>query len=255
MKKLMNRQLTPEEKEYFKRNRKMVIIRSILLIGFLLVFNVFAWFIYISKVSTTMDLHVLSWDVVFSEGGSSVKDVNLNVDIYPGMDEYSYTLSVNNSSETSASLYFTTNSVKLFGQEMITQSMQEHDKIVMLATELPFEITYDVSSNVLDEEGNESFTISVNWDYEDNSAYFKVPSIFTFDEELTYYTKQGSTYTVDATVTSANYATKASTLYLQKDEIDSYIGEQCGIYQNANNKSCLELKGVLTAEQAENTGN
>ena len=138
---------------------------------------------------------------------------------------------------------------------MITQSMQEHDKIVMLATELPFEITYDVSSDVLDEEGNESFTISVNWDYEDNSAYFKVPSIFTFDEELTYYTKQGSTYTVDATVTSANYATKASTLYLQKDEIDSYIGEQCGIYQNANNKSCLELKGVLTAEQAENTGN
>ena len=39
--------------------------------------------------------------------------------------------------------------------------MQEHDKIVMLATSLPFEITYDVSSNVLGEDGNESFTISV----------------------------------------------------------------------------------------------
>ena len=254
MKKLMNRQFTPEEKEYFKRNRKMIIIRSILLIGFLLVFNIFAWFIYISKVSTSMDIHVLSWDVVFSEGGSSVREVNLNVDIYPGMDEFSHTLSVNNSSETSASLYFTTNSVTLFGQELITQSMQEHDKIVMLATELPFEITYDVSSNLLDEDGSESFTIAVNWDYEDSTAYYKVPSVFSFDEDLTYYTKQGNVYTEDTTVTSANYSTKVSSLYLEKDEIDSYIGEQCGIYQSSNNTSCLELHGVLTAEQVENTG-
>ena len=254
MNKLMNRQLTPEEKEYFKKNRKLVIIRSILLIGFLLVFNVFAWFIYISKVSTTMDIHVLSWDVVFSQGGTSVKDVNLNVDIFPGMDEYTHTLSINNSSETSASLYFTTNSVTLFGQELITQSMQEHDKIVMLATSLPFEITYDVSSNVLGEDGNESFTISVNWDYEEQNAYFKIPSVFTFDSDLTYYRKSGSTYTADSTITSANYSANVANLYLEKDEIDSYIGEKCGIYQSTYNKSCLELHGVLTAEQ-EDTGN
>ena len=90
MKRKINRQFTEEEKAYIKRNRKILIIRSVLMLGFLLVFNVFAWFIYISKVNTEMDIHALSWDVVFSEGGNAVKDVTIALDVYPGMEEYAY---------------------------------------------------------------------------------------------------------------------------------------------------------------------
>ena len=97
--------------------------------------------------------------------------------------------------------------------------------------------------------GVATFVITVKWDYEDN-VYFKVPSIFQYDNELTYYTLSNNTYTEDTTVTSSNYASKLSTLYLYKDDIDSYIGEKCGIYSSQNNTTCLKVIGDIVAEQA-----
>ena len=125
MKKKISRQFTEAEREYIKKNRKILIIRSVLMLGFLLVFNAFAWFIYISKVNTELDIHALSWDVVFSESGTAVKDVTIALDVYPGMEEYTHTITVNNSGETAANLYFDTKSVKLFNTELLTGSMTE----------------------------------------------------------------------------------------------------------------------------------
>ena len=39
-----------------------------------------------------MDIHALSWDVVFSEGGNAVKDVTIALDVYPGMEEYNHSI-------------------------------------------------------------------------------------------------------------------------------------------------------------------
>lgn len=249
MKRKINRQFTEEEKAYIKRNRKILIIRSVLMLGFLLVFNVFAWFIYISKVNTEMDIHALSWDVVFSEGGNAVKDVTIALDVYPGMEEYNHSISVTNSGETSANLYFDTKSVTLFGTELLTSSMTEAQKEELLRTLLPLTIEYAFANTVVNQSHNSSFTISVNWEYESNT-YYKVPSVFQYDDELTYYTRSGNNY-IEATVTSGNYNTLKNSLYLYKDDIDSYIGEKCGEYQNTNNNSCLILHGELVAEQSQ----
>ncbi len=249
MKKKISRQFTEAEREYIKKNRKILIIRSVLMLGFLLVFNAFAWFIYISKVNTELDIHALSWDVVFSESGTAVKDVTIALDVYPGMEEYTHTISISNSGETGANLSFDTQSVTLFGSELLTSSMTEAQKQQLLRTLLPLTIEYEFGSTQLDQLDNSSFTISVNWEYE-NSFYYKVPSVFTYSDDVTYYTISGGTYN-EATVTSANYDSLKNSLYLAKDDIDSYIGEKCGIYQNTNDTSCLILKGELVAEQSQ----
>lgn len=248
MKRKISRQFTEAEREYIKKNRKILLIRSVLMIGFLLVFNAFAWFIYISKVSTTMDIHALSWDVVFSEGGTAVKDVYLALDVYPGMEEYTHTISVTNSSETAARLYFDTKSVTLFGRELLTGEMTEEEKEELLTTVLPLTIEYNIGSTTINQSSQSSFSINVNWEYEADT-YYKVPSIFDYSYDLTYYTRSGSTYT-EVEVNSSTYETLKDSLYLAKDDIDSYIGETCGYYQTSNNKSCLTLKGELVAEQA-----
>ena len=149
MKKKINRQFTEEEKAYIKKNRKILLIRSVLMLGFLLVFNVFAWFIYISKVNTEMDVRALSWDVVFSEGGSAVKDVTIALDVYPGMEQYTHNISVTNSGETAANLYFDTQSVTLFGTELLTSGMTEAQKQTLLQTLLPLTIGYTLELMLL----------------------------------------------------------------------------------------------------------
>ncbi len=248
MKKKINRQFTEEEKEYIKKNKRLLLIRSVLMIGFLLGFNIFAWFIYVSKVSTTMDIHALSWDVVFSEGGNAVKEVNIALDVYPGMEEYTHTISITNSSETSANLYFDTKSVTLFGNELLTDSLTEAEKEELLRTVLPLTIEYELGTTLMNQSTSSYFTVNINWPYEGNE-YFKVPSIFGYSSDLTYYTKSGSNYTVTE-VNGSTYNALKDSLYLAKDDIDSYIGETCGYYQKSNNKSCLELKGELVAEQS-----
>ena len=127
--------------------------------------------------------------------------------------------------------------------------MTEAQKQQLLRTLLPLTIEYEFGSTQLDQLDNSSFTISVNWEYE-NSFYYKVPSVFTYSDDVTYYTISGGTYN-EATVTSANYDSLKNSLYLAKDDIDSYIGEKCGIYQNTNDTSCLILKGELVAEQSQ----
>ena len=249
MNKKINRQFTEEEKAYMKKNRKILLIRSVLMLGFLLVFNVFAWFIYISKVNTEMDIHALSWDVVFSEGGNAVKDVIIDLDVYPGMEEYTHSISVTNSGETDANLYFDTKSVTLFGIELLSSDMTEEEKQAALVNQLPLTIDYEFTNTVVNQSRNSSFTINVNWEYE-NSKYYKVPSVFEYDSDLTYYTRSGANYTEQA-VTSATYNSLKNSLYLYKDDIDSYIGERCGYYQKAYNKSSLVLKGELVAEQSQ----
>ena len=77
-----------------------------------------------------------------------------------------------------------------------------------------------------------------------------MPSVFVYDEDVVYYVRSGANY-VEQPVTSSTYNSLKSSLYLAKDDIDSYIGEKCGDYQNTFNLSCLVLRGQLVAEQSQ----
>ena len=249
MKKIINRQFTDEEKKYIKLNRRLTLIRYFLLIGFLLVFNVFAWFIYVSRVRTEIDMHVLSWNITFSVDNTSIREINLLVDIYPGMEDYTHTVKITNGSETSAKLRFETDSVKLFGRELTLPTETEEQKENNLENNYPFQVLFTSTSNEIGVENEAEFTIQIKWEYEADK-YFKVLNVFDYDDELTYYVNNNGTYVEDTTVTSANYNSKKDTLYLIKDDADSYIGEKCGRYVRENNQNCLQISGNLIAEQA-----
>ena len=57
-------------------------------------FNTYAWFIYATKVDTSLSVHVSSWNVEFvSLGGESIKDLVIEVErIYPGMETFEKTM-------------------------------------------------------------------------------------------------------------------------------------------------------------------
>ncbi len=76
-------------KELSKRKKKLL-IRSILLTGFLLGVNVYAWFIFVQQFGGNIDANVVSWDVIaFDENQQQIDELALDIDdLYPGMTPY-----------------------------------------------------------------------------------------------------------------------------------------------------------------------
>lgn len=67
---------------------KKIKIRNILIL--LLIFNTYAWFVYATKVSSSMSVHVSSWNVEFSIGeDETVTNILIKVErVYPGMETF-----------------------------------------------------------------------------------------------------------------------------------------------------------------------
>ena len=66
--------------ELSKRKKKLL-IRSILLTGFLLGVNVYAWFIFVQQFGGNFDANVVSWDVIaFDENQQQIDELALNID-------------------------------------------------------------------------------------------------------------------------------------------------------------------------------
>ena len=80
------RKLSDNKEQNDKRRiRKRIIIRSLLLVSFLLAINTFAWFTYISRAGVTLNASVVNWDVTFLEETNVIREIVINVkDMKPG---------------------------------------------------------------------------------------------------------------------------------------------------------------------------
>ncbi len=173
-----------ESNEKVKKKKKFKIIspfRLVLLIV-LIASNSFAWFIYATKISSEISIHVRSWNVVFEAGNTQVTNVvNFNVDnIYPGMFDYTYDVNIYNNSEVGALITYKilearvldTTYVTVEGRAERQEQTQPGDYtsdalMAKFENDFPFEITLDISSDTLSEEdGEETFTFMVHWPYE-----------------------------------------------------------------------------------------
>ncbi len=145
-------------------------IKHLVLLVLLLVANSYAWFIFSTKVSMGVSAHIASWSIHFTAGdGEQIQYINFYVDrIYPGMDEASQMLYVNNSGTEPANLNYVIESVRIFDQEYevdedTTPQMLEE----MLKDDFPFKFDFLVSSDTIESiSGSETFKITLNWDYE-----------------------------------------------------------------------------------------
>lgn len=149
---------------------KKIKIRNLIILILLLAFNTYAWFIYASKVSMDLTVHVSSWNVEFLAGdGEVITNIEVQVErIYPGMDDFTHTVEVHNKGETLVDLSYEISEISIMGETYKTdETTTSSDLEEMIRTTYPFtiSITKDTNDTIMqNQKGN--FTISVVWPYE-----------------------------------------------------------------------------------------
>ena len=167
-----------------KKKRHIIRPSRIILLIVLLAGNTFAWFIYATKINTDVSVHVRAWNVVFESGDTEISnDISIPINsVFPGMEDYEYSITAYNRSEVSASLSYQVLSARIMNQEYVSVeekrrlglTINEDDLTSleledMLANDFPFSITIDTSSQTISSEnGQETFSLSVVWPYESN---------------------------------------------------------------------------------------
>lgn len=177
--------------EKSKKNKRKIIWKVIkkkltpqylLLLIILLVSNSFAWFIYSTQVSSNVQVHVKAWKVEFKNADTPIDQyVNVNItNAYPGMTDFSQTITAYNESEVEAGLSYTIMSVNLMGTQIKTVEGVNADggtltgsepTSAQLATQLannyPFKINVAMTSDSLASgTGTGNFVISMTWAFD-----------------------------------------------------------------------------------------
>lgn len=232
-----------------KKLRRKIIIRSVLLVAFLLGINTFAWFTYISRAGVTLNASVVNWDVLFQDETNAIKDIHIEItDMKPGMLTYEKQIEITNHGDIDAKMGYIIKNATLLGKD-IFQNKDTEQFLQQLANEYPFKLSLVTDKNLIVVGDTAHFSIQLDWEYEGNE-YYKVNNLYTYDPSVYYYTLVGDTYEVDNTVTVDNFNEKIqSGIYLEKDDADSYFGYACGQYENSTGKPCLDLNVELNVTQ------
>ena len=171
-----------KEEKNKKKNKsilKYINTKTIIILIVLLSFNAYAWFIYITKASLELDVHVAAWDITFQAGEEEItNDVVLEVDkIYPGMEDYVQEIEVHNRGEISADLSYKIMSIEIFGEKFEVGDQYTSDDLQNMLNSYPFKITIESSTDQIEAgTGQGKFTIKVTWPFESGN-----------DELDTYY--------------------------------------------------------------------
>lgn len=156
--------MPPRKRKIFKKVR----LRTIFLLAITLASNSFAWFIYTTKVSSSITAKVREWNVTFDINGAVVeKIIEMNVDsLYPGMPTYSQTLTASNSGGAKAEITYEIVKADVLGTDLMTLGYDNNHLFNYLANNYPFSITLTVSNPIINLHSEENITISVSWPYE-----------------------------------------------------------------------------------------
>lgn len=151
-------------KKIFKKIR----LKTLFLLAITLASNSFAWFIYTTEVSSNITTKVREWKVTFDAQGQNIeKEIIINVDsLYPGMEEYTETLTASNSGESRAKITYELKEATVLGDNLMNLNLENTSLIDYLKTAFPFKIDISASNNIIDIGGSESVTIRVYWPYE-----------------------------------------------------------------------------------------
>lgn len=151
-------------KKIFKKIR----FKTLFLLAITLASNSFAWFIYTTEVSSNITTKVREWKVTFDADGENIeKEITINIDsLYPGMEDYSETLTASNSGESRATIIYELKEATVLGDDLMTLNLENNALIEYLKTAFPFKIDISSSNDVIDIGASESITIRVYWPYE-----------------------------------------------------------------------------------------
>ncbi len=229
--------------------RKKLLRRSLLLALFVFGVNIYAWFIFINQSKLDVQGNVASWDVTFYDGDMQVQNLVINEKIYPGMDDYNKTLTVVNDGEVQASFEYTISDLKILGKTIDTTN--QTNVINSLANDYPFSFTMTSTSDTIAAGESIDFSVDIKWNYEDGGLkpYYRLTNVYDFKEDYDYYNLVSGSFTKNTTVNASNFNGMRDTLYLQRDDADTYFGEECGTYQKQTSRACVEYHIQVVVQQ------
>lgn len=156
--------------EKITRIIKKIQIKNILILIVLLVFNSYAWFIYATRASSSLDVHISSWNVEFTLGeDETVTNILIEVErIYPGMEDFTKEITVKNKGEIKARLDYHINYLKIMDDEYkVGVNITSEELEEKIKTDYPFEINIVKNeTELMAGTGEGSFEVTVKWPFE-----------------------------------------------------------------------------------------
>lgn len=155
--------------EIIKRILKKSKLRTILLLIILLSANTTAWFIYATKVDSSISASVVAWNVSFDGNENELMqkfDIEVG-SIYPGMEPFTKKVEVTNKGEASAKMSYELVSARILDEEYVVDSSLSNESLLNnLANNYPFKIEIGSSKEELSPNEGSYFYVTVYWDYE-----------------------------------------------------------------------------------------
>lgn len=147
--------------------------------------NTFAWFIYTTKIDSSISVHVKAWNVVFKAGEDEVaSEVSINVDnVYPGMETYNNEVTAYNNSDVPATLSYKVLEANILGDEYVTpegrharredpndNDISSEELVEILGRDYPFKILFSISNEYVSaNNGAETYSFKVLWPFEQDN--------------------------------------------------------------------------------------
>lgn len=182
-------------KAIYKVIKKRFKLSYLLFMVLLLVSNSFAWFIYMNKIDSDIDVKVKAWNVSFRFDNQLMSDyIKFEIDeIYPGMRDNEQKVTVTNDGEVSAKLYYELVSIRIFDKtyEVSEGSMTSSELEDTINKNYPFKIKISSDKDIISAKGGvASFLVTVTWPYEtvDDNGNLK-------DKDDTYWGNKAYQYT------------------------------------------------------------
>lgn len=159
--------------------------RTLFFLILTLMANTFAWFIYSNKVSNNITTGVKSWKINFKQDGVDiVNNVEFKIDsIYPGMPDYTNSLSISNIGETAANISYEVEEIKILDEFYNSDMYSSTDLINRLKDNYPFKMNFSINNQEVGTGQTSEFTFSLVWPYESGH-----------DEADTYWGKKSASF-------------------------------------------------------------
>lgn len=244
-------QTRKEKLERINRKLKRKKYTAILLALFTLGVNAFAWFVFSTQVGAEVHGSVASWDIELTNSNNQlVNNVLIEVNMKPGMPDFSQTYQIHNQGEVDATFTYEVDSLSILGRNITLTGINDLDDY--LENYYPFSITISSNKSVIPSLDTANFTVTVEWDFEDSTKYHALNNVYDFDPGFTYYQLSNGNY-VEFNATSSNYLTNRSSLFLQRDDADTYFGSNCKTYEDTSNAACLQIGITLAVQQKQDS--
>lgn len=236
-----------------KKKNKRTKLFSILMILTLLSVNAYAWFIYISESSFELSANIVSWDVNFLTESNEVSEIYETIeDVAPGMLPYTKSVNIRNNSDFDATFNYKLTDFVILGKNALpsnAKDMTVGEILMYLRDRYPFDFIMMSYTDRIAKNQEGRFEINFGWNFENNSQYYKLTDIYTFNPSFEYYRLVNGQYVLDETITASNYNANINSLYLYKDDADSFFGMECPNYVGNTDRTCVKYKVHLIVEQ------